>query len=157
MTALQLYVDPPETAEPDEAPIVQARELLLRIESNRAPLLIDTRSEIEFRRGHVKGAINIPVRMLMLHAAYLPPHQAREVVVTCEQGQRAAIANVLLSLYDCHSAEFLEGCADDWKEAGLPVQTHLFHLPPSASPANQQSARPRARSTEDGNRPRIVK
>jgi rhodanese-related sulfurtransferase len=156
MTALQLYVHLPETAEPDEAPVVQARELLLRIESNRAPLLIDTRGEIEFRRGHVKGAINIPVRMLMLHAAYLPPHQAREVVVTCEQGQRAAIANALLSLYDCHSAEFLEGCADDWKRAGLPVQTHL-NTRPSASPVKQQSTPPRAASTEDRNRPRIVK
>jgi rhodanese-related sulfurtransferase len=157
MTALHLYVDPPETAKEDGTPIVQARDLILRIESNPAPLLIDTRSEIEFRRGHVKGAINVPVRMLMLHAAYLPPHKAREVVVACEKGQRDAIAKALLSLYGCHNAEFLEGCPDDWKEAGLPVQTQLFHTHPSASAVKQQWAPPRAASTEDRTRPRIVK
>jgi hypothetical protein len=37
--------------------IMQARELLQRIESNRAPLVIDARGEIELKRGHIKGAI----------------------------------------------------------------------------------------------------
>jgi len=41
---------------------MQANELLQRIESNRAPLIIDARSEIDFKLGHIKGAINAPVR-----------------------------------------------------------------------------------------------
>jgi rhodanese-related sulfurtransferase len=102
---------------------MQASELLKRIESNRAPLIIDARSEIEFKRGHIKGAINAPVRKLLLHRATLPPERDRDVVVTCEHGQRAAIAKGLLSLYGFKNAEFLEGFLEGWREAGLPLQT----------------------------------
>jgi len=112
---------------------MQASEMLQRIESNRAPLLIDARSEIEFKRGHIKGAINVPVRKLLLHTAWLPKDKDREVVVTCEHGQRAAIAKALLSLYGFHNTEFLEGFLEGWKEAGLPLETGDFHLRPSAS------------------------
>jgi rhodanese-related sulfurtransferase len=101
---------------------MEASELLQRIESNQAPLIIDTRSEIEFKRGHIKGAINIPVRKLLLHTAQLPPDKEREVVVTCEHGQRAAIAKALLSLYGYNNTEFLEGFLKGWKEAGLPLE-----------------------------------
>ena len=102
---------------------MQASELLQRIESNRAPLVIDARSEIEFKRGHIKGAINAPVRKLLLHRAKLPSEKDREVVVTCEHGQRAAIAKRLLSLYGYHNTEFLEGFLEGWKVAGLPLET----------------------------------
>jgi rhodanese-related sulfurtransferase len=102
---------------------MQASELLQRIESNGAPLIIDARSEIEFKHGHIKGAINVPVRKLLLHTAWLPPDKDREVVVTCEHGQRAAVANGLLSLYGFHNTEFLDGFLEAWKEAGLPLET----------------------------------
>ena len=105
---------------------MQASELLQRIESNQAPLVIDARSEIEFKRGHVRGAINVPVRKLLLHTAYLPPDKGRRVVVTCEHGQRAAVANALLSLYGYHDTEFLEGDPEDWKEAGLPLEARYL-------------------------------
>jgi rhodanese-related sulfurtransferase len=102
--------------------IMQASELLQRIESNRAPLIIDARSEFEFRHSHIRGAINVPVRKLLLHTAPLPPDKDREVVVTCEHGQRASIAKALLSLYGYHNTEFLEGYLEGWKKSGLPLE-----------------------------------
>jgi hydroxyacylglutathione hydrolase len=102
---------------------MKASELLQRIESNQAPLIIDARSEIEFKRGHIKGAFNAPVRKLLLHRAELPPERDREVVVTCEHGQRAAIAKGLLSLYGFQKTEFLDGFLEGWREAGLPLET----------------------------------
>lgn len=101
---------------------MDAHELLQRIQSNQPPLIIDARSEFEFNRGHIKGAINAPVRKLLLHRAELPPDREREVVVTCEHGQRAAIAKGLLSLYGFHRTEFLEGFLEGWREAGLPLE-----------------------------------
>jgi hydroxyacylglutathione hydrolase len=101
---------------------MQASELLQRIKENKAPLVIDARSEIEFKRGHIKGAINAPVRKLLLHRADLPQEKEREVVVTCEHGQRAAIAKGLLSLYGYHNTEFLEGYLEGWRQAGLPLE-----------------------------------
>jgi hydroxyacylglutathione hydrolase len=101
---------------------MQASELLQRIESNRAPLVVDARSEVEFKRGHIKGSINAPVRKLLLHRAQLPPDKDREVVVTCEHGQRATIAKGLLSLYGFHNTDVLEGYLEGWRKAGLPLE-----------------------------------
>jgi len=44
---------------------MKAKELLKRIESKSAPVIIDARTGIEFRRGHVPGAINAPPRKIL--------------------------------------------------------------------------------------------
>jgi len=101
---------------------MQASELVERIKSNNAPVVVDTRSEFEFRRGHIPGAINAPVRKILLNRASLPPDKAREMVITCEHGQRATVARFLLGLYGYRNTTPLEGNLEDWKKAGLPVE-----------------------------------
>jgi hydroxyacylglutathione hydrolase len=100
---------------------MQASELLERIKSNKSPVVIDTRSEFEFKRGHIPGAINAPVRKNLLNRATLPENKKREMVVHCEHGQRAAIARFLLGLYGYRNTAPLEGDLEDWKKAGLPL------------------------------------
>jgi rhodanese-related sulfurtransferase len=102
---------------------MQASELLERINSKTAPVVVDTRSEFEFRRGHIPGAINAPVRKIMLNRASLPQDKAREMVVHCEHGQRAALARFFLGLYGYKNTAPLEGDLEDWKKAGLPLKT----------------------------------
>ncbi len=102
---------------------MQASELLERINANNAPVVVDTRSEFEFRRGHIPGAINAPVRKIMLNRASLPQDKAREMVVHCEHGQRAALARFFLGLYGYKNTAPLEGDLEDWKKAGLPLKT----------------------------------
>ncbi len=101
---------------------MQASELLQRIQSNNPPVVVDTRSEIEFKRGHIPGAINAPVRKILLNRAQLPQDKNREMVVTCEHGQRATMAKLLLSLYGYRHTALLEGFLEDWKKAGLPLE-----------------------------------
>jgi hydroxyacylglutathione hydrolase len=101
---------------------MKASELLQRIKSNSAPLVIDTRSEIEFKRGHIPGAINAPVRKILLNRAHLPQDKKLELVITCEHGQRAWIASKLLALYGYRNTALLEGYLQDWKKAGLPLE-----------------------------------
>ena len=101
---------------------MQASELLKRIESNNAPVVVDTRSEIEFRRGHIPGAINAPVRKILLNRARLPEDKKREMVITCEHGQRAWIAKQLLALRGYRNSSLLEGHAKRWNEAAMPLE-----------------------------------
>jgi len=108
---------------------MQASELLQRMGSNRTPLIIDARGEVEFKRCHIRSAINVPVRKLLLHSGYLPPDKGRVVVVTCEHGHRTAVASALLSLYGYRNTEFLEGSPESWKEADLPLDTSDFGFP----------------------------
>jgi phage shock protein E len=102
---------------------MQASELLKRIESNNAPVVVDTRSEFEFERGHIPGAINAPVRKVLLNRASLPQDKAREMVVHCEHGQRAWLARLFMGLYGYRNTAPLDGDLEGWKKAGLPLET----------------------------------
>jgi rhodanese-related sulfurtransferase len=102
---------------------MQATELVERMKSNKAPVVVDTRSEFEFRRGHIPGAINAPVRKIMLNRASLPQDKTREMVVHCEHGQRGALARFFLGLYGYRNTVPLEGDLEDWKKAGLPLES----------------------------------
>jgi rhodanese-related sulfurtransferase len=44
---------------------MKAKALLKRIESKSAPAIIDARTGIEFKRGHVPGAISAPPRKIL--------------------------------------------------------------------------------------------
>ena len=102
---------------------MQANELMQRIKAKNAPVIVDTRSEMEFRKGHIPGAINAPVRKILLNRAQLPQDKNREMVITCMHGQRAITAKFLLGLYGYRNTQLLEGFLEDWKAAGHPVET----------------------------------
>jgi hydroxyacylglutathione hydrolase len=101
---------------------MQANELMQRIKAKNAPVIVDTRSEMEFRKGHIPGAINAPVRKILLNRAQLPQDKNREMVITCMHGQRATMAKFLLGLYGYRNTALLEGFLEDWKAAGLPIE-----------------------------------
>jgi len=101
---------------------VKANELLKRIESKIAPVIIDARTGIEFKRGHVPGAINAPPRKILLNAARLPKDKDLEMVVYCEHGQRAWIAKKLLAARGYCNIALLTGSLQGWKKRGLPLE-----------------------------------
>ena len=102
---------------------MQTSELLHRIESNSAPVIIDARTGIEFKRGHIPGAVNAPPRKILLKTAKLPEDRNAEVVICCEHGQRAWITRKLLAFYGYRNTALLAGHLEDWKKAGLPLET----------------------------------
>jgi rhodanese-related sulfurtransferase len=104
---------------------MQASELLRRIEAKSAPVVVDTRSEFEFGRGHIPGAINAPLRKIMLNMAPLPQDKQSEMVVHCEHGQRAWLARFFMGIYGYRNTAPLDGDLEDWKKAGLPLQTQV--------------------------------
>lgn len=58
-------------------------------------VLVDVRTDEEFKARHVEGAVNIPVEELQDRLAELPDKQ-RTVVVYCKSGARSAKALSLL-------------------------------------------------------------
>ena len=57
--------------------------------------LLDVRSADEFSRGHLPGAVNIPVQELDRRLAEVGPAE-RDVVVYCRSGHRSSLAAQLL-------------------------------------------------------------
>ena len=101
---------------------MKAKELLNRIETKSAPVIIDARTGIEFKRGHVPGAINAPPRKILLKTAKLPRDTNTEMAIYCEHGQRAWLAKKLLAARGYSNTTLLAGHLKDWKKAGLPLE-----------------------------------
>jgi rhodanese-related sulfurtransferase len=99
---------------------MQAKELLRRIESNTAPVILDVRFKSEFDHGHVRGAINTP--FFAPEISKLPKETNTELVIYCGHGQRAWIAQQLLALRGYRNSSLLAGHAKGWKEAALPLE-----------------------------------
>ena len=99
-----------------------AQELLKRIDSKTAPVIIDARTGIEFKGGHIQGAIHAPFLRILLKRARLPKDKDSELVITCEHGPRALMAKCLLATYGYRHTTLLKGHMLGWRRAGLPSE-----------------------------------
>lgn len=92
------------------------------LSDNKAPIIIDVRSQGEYDAGHVPGALHIP-----FWSAYKPqrltgvdPNEL--LVVYCQHGPRAGIAKLALSLTGFENIVYLQGHMRAWQQANLPTQ-----------------------------------
>lgn len=99
-----------------ESEPITPQELLAR---GDAPLVLDVRSDEEFARGHVPGAVNVPYDQVAARIDELGA--PREVVVYCERGPRASKAAAVLSGVG-FAVKHLAGDMSGWREAGLPIE-----------------------------------
>ena len=101
---------------------MQPQELLRRIKSKNAPIILDVRSGFEFRNGHISGAVHAPAWKIILQLAKLPSKKESEVVVTCEHGPRAQLAKSLLGVFGYHNVGLLDGHMSRWRKSGRPQE-----------------------------------
>jgi phage shock protein E len=108
------------------APSAQASisnaELAQEIAGGHAPLILDVRTEEEFRSGHIPGAHNVPIDQLPAQLSSLGIAKSDEVVVHCERGARAAKAEQLLEASGYSHVVDLQGHMKGWRESGLPQE-----------------------------------
>lgn len=101
---------------------MQARELHQLMISKKAPVIVDVRSGIEFRSGHIPGAIHAPGLKILLRTAPLPADKNRQLVVTCEHGPRAQLAQAILGWCGYRNTVLLEGHMSLWRRERLPLE-----------------------------------
>jgi rhodanese-related sulfurtransferase/predicted transcriptional regulator len=96
-------------------------ELLARMKTKKI-VLLDVRPENEFKRGHIPGAINTPVKDLSTDLKKLPKN--KEYVAYC-RGPFCVFADEavqMLTKYGFKVKRLEEGFSD-WKVKGLPVES----------------------------------
>lgn len=108
------------SAQPTAADISPS-ELSDRIAAGGAPLILDVRSPAEFEAGHIAGAINIPHDQLTQRISELGISPSDEVVVHCQSGRRAGMAEAALREAGYTNVRDLSGHMQAWNEAGMPV------------------------------------
>jgi len=96
-------------------------ELAERINTAKAPLILDVRTSGEYATAHIPGAVNIPHGALQDRLSELMSHQNEEIVVHCQSGYRAGIAQSVLSEAGFKRIRELEGHMQQWKAGGYPT------------------------------------
>jgi len=100
--------------------VLKMDELLVRMQSENV-VVLDVRPEMEFKNGHIPGAINIPVEGLAAKLKKLPKNV--EYVAYC-RGPFCVFADEavgILTKKGFKAKRLLEGFPD-WKMKGLPVE-----------------------------------
>jgi hydroxyacylglutathione hydrolase len=87
----------------------------------KPPCILDVRSGMEYRTGHIPGALHAPSWRLLLRRVPLPRDLDAPVVVACEHGPRAQLAKALLGLAGYRNVTLLEGHMAGWRRSGLPM------------------------------------
>lgn len=100
---------------------MQAKELALLLKAGKAPCIVDVRSGGEYASGHIPGAVHLPLWAVLLRSSGLPADKDAPLVVLCEMGPRAQLAQSLLGLKGRRRSELLDGHMSGWRRAGLPL------------------------------------
>ena len=118
-TLLFLFVAVSACSDGDPGAQVAAPDLAARIESGSAPLVLDVRTREEFAAGHIPGAVNIPHDALADRLDELQTAPADEIIVYCQSGRRAGIAERTLREQGYSNVRDLSGHWAGWAAAGL--------------------------------------
>lgn len=83
-------------------------------------VLLDVRTEEEFKEVSAPGAVNIPLDRLSAHVDKLSKHDSIHVI--CRSGGRSAMATNALHGAGLTHAENVSGGMMAWEKAGLPTK-----------------------------------
>jgi hydroxyacylglutathione hydrolase len=101
---------------------VSQDELLGRMRSEAAPIVLDVRTSGEYASGRVPGARNVPVAEVAARANEISADRSAEVVVYCERGPRARKAQDALEAAGFTNVRHLDGDMSAWREKQLPCE-----------------------------------
>ena len=97
-------------------------ELHARLRQQPPPLVIDVRTQGEFDRDHLPGALHIPFYSIGYGLAKLESAQKKDIVLYCEHGPRALIAGLMLYVSGYAHIYTLDGHMRAWRTDGFPVE-----------------------------------
>lgn len=106
----------------NETPQISQQEFLASLEQpNHNIVLLDVRSEEEYNKGHIAGAINISHDTIEDNLAALSQYKNSKVVVYCRSGRRAGLAEAVLTSNGFTNVIHLTGDMNAWLDAKLPA------------------------------------
>lgn len=94
-----------------------------RREAGKAPLILDVRSVAEYNHSHIPGALNMPHRDLPHRLGELAAFKTRPIVLYCEAGVRARIAETALVEAGFQQVIHLTGDMQAWRRKAFPVES----------------------------------
>ena len=110
------------TAAAADSNYVKNTILAAQLDAGPGPVVIDVRTHDEYARGHVPGALLMPIHTFPTDLQRLSVDKSQPIVVYCELGPRAGVAKAALRLAGYTEVFYLEGHMRAWRESGLTVE-----------------------------------
>ena len=101
---------------------IPATELIEQIKLDKAPIILDVRTAEEYLEGHIPEAINIEYRELPSRIDEIKSFSNKRIVVYCERGVRANIAEETLKKAGFTEVLHLEGDMSGWRDRGFEIE-----------------------------------
>ena len=101
---------------------ITREELLAQMQSDNPPMIVDVRSQGEYDRDHVPGAVHIPFYSIGSGLNALGFSKQAPVVLYCEHGPRSGIAGFTLFLSGYDKVYSLDGAMKGWRKSEFPIE-----------------------------------
>jgi rhodanese-related sulfurtransferase len=101
---------------------ISRADLLKKMREKPAPVIVDVRSEGEYEKDHIPGAVHIPFYSIGSGLKQTGHSRHEEIVLYCEHGPRAGLAGLTLYLSGYDRVYSLEGHMKGWRASGSPVE-----------------------------------
>jgi rhodanese-related sulfurtransferase len=92
-----------------------------RLDAGEKFILVDTREDSEWSRGHIPGAIHLGRGIIERDIEKMVPDRDAVIVLYCGGGYRSALAADNLQKMGYRSVISMDGGWRGWTEAGFPV------------------------------------
>jgi rhodanese-related sulfurtransferase len=100
---------------------VDAVDIKKRLDGGEKMILVDTREDIEWARGHVAGAIHLGKGIIERDIENTIPDKEATIVLYCGGGFRSALAADNIQKMGYRNVISMDGGWRVWTESGFPV------------------------------------
>ena len=97
-------------------------EVKKRLDAGNKFVLVDTREDNEWARGHLPGAIHLCKGIIERDIEAAVPDKSAEIILYCGGGFRSALAADNLQKMGYTNVVSMDGGWRGWTEAGFPVE-----------------------------------
>jgi rhodanese-related sulfurtransferase len=97
------------------------RETKKRLDAGENLILVDTREDAEWARGHIPGAIHLGRGIIERDVEKTIPDKGTPIVLYCGGGFRSALAADNLQKMGYRNVASMDGGWRGWTEAGFPI------------------------------------
>jgi len=96
--------------------------------NNDNTVVIDVREPDEFSKGHIDGAINLPLSKLKEQASSINTYQNNQVLVVCSDGIMSSSAGKIITKAGLKDVFVITGGMQAWQEDyKLPIKINRKH------------------------------
>ncbi|MCL4524759.1 MAG: rhodanese-like domain-containing protein [Acidobacteria bacterium] len=97
-------------------------EVKKRLDAGEKVVLVDTREDNEWARGHLPGAVHLCKGIIERDIEAVVPDKNTELILYCGGGFRSALAADNLMKMGYSNAISMDGGWRGWTEAGFPIE-----------------------------------